>query len=181
MNTNRPRLLDAQLIHDALMEVANSLKPDGPQQTLLLVGGAVLALEGLRDMTEDIDSISLFRADMSSTIAEVANKLNLHSKWLNNAARAFAPEAIDHSSCVVVLEHPQLRVLAISKRQLFLMKIDEARERDIQDLMLLWSHTGFQHVDEVLREYELAYPHAQRDEFLGAWIQQIIDRAEGVL
>lgn len=49
--------LHADTIRQYLDEVASELPPDGPRRTLIVVGGALMALLGLRDATRDVDTI----------------------------------------------------------------------------------------------------------------------------
>lgn len=49
--------LRADMILRYLGEIANELGPEGQQHVVLVVGGSLLALHGLRDTTLDIDSV----------------------------------------------------------------------------------------------------------------------------
>jgi hypothetical protein len=48
--------LDAERIRTLLLEVGADL-PDGPVHEVVLAGGALLALHGLRGTTVDVDSV----------------------------------------------------------------------------------------------------------------------------
>jgi hypothetical protein len=168
----------AHQIQQCFNEVASQLGDIGSQHTIVLVGGSVLALRGIRESTEDVDTISEIDNELRRAIDAVAQQLKLNDRWLNNSARPFAPENINLAHCETMFENKRLRVLSASLKQLLLMKINSARTNDILDILLLWPHTGFANSDEVMSEYQLAYPHANEDEFLGEWLQQLIARAQ---
>ena len=173
------RELNLEEIRSLLIEVGDELGGEGPAISIVIVGGTLMAMHGLRDRTIDVDTISEIEYELATAIRVVAERNKLPHNWLNQSSKPFAPESFSIDDCEEVLQTNRLSILALPIRQLFLMKLDSNRRTDQNDLMLLWPHSGFQHVEEVLHEYELAYPHTQRDEFLGEWIQQIIDRAEG--
>lgn len=50
-------LLSGDQIRALLEEVAGQLNPAREQTTVLVVGGSLMALHGLREATEDVDSI----------------------------------------------------------------------------------------------------------------------------
>lgn len=60
--------LDAAAIEQYLGEVAEELPGDGPQRTVILVGGALLAWRGLRDATRDVDSGQRLDAEVAAAV-----------------------------------------------------------------------------------------------------------------
>ncbi|MDA2989454.1 MAG: DUF6036 family nucleotidyltransferase [Actinomycetota bacterium] len=64
--------MDADAMRSTLTDVAQELGPNGPQHTVVIVGGAHLALTGIRESTVDIDSITLLDDELKSAIKSVA-------------------------------------------------------------------------------------------------------------
>jgi hypothetical protein len=93
------RPLDAAQIQRFLTEVADELPAGGPQRAVIVVGGALLALRGLRDATRDVDSIARLDETMKSAVARVASRHDLASRWLNDSAIAFTPATFEPAGC----------------------------------------------------------------------------------
>jgi hypothetical protein len=77
-------LLDASTIRRYLDEVADELV--GDQHVLVLVGGALLAIRGIREATRDVDSGLRLEVDVVAAVARVAARHDLAPKWLNDSA-----------------------------------------------------------------------------------------------
>lgn len=56
-------LLDAKRIREYLIEVADELALEGPPHDIVIVGGSLLALHGLRESTLDVDTITRLNAE----------------------------------------------------------------------------------------------------------------------
>jgi hypothetical protein len=59
--------LNASEILAYLNEVAGALPPTGPRHTIVVVGGSLLALHGLRQSTLDVDTLARIEAESSQT------------------------------------------------------------------------------------------------------------------
>ncbi len=105
------RLLDRDAIRSLLLEVADELSGDEGTRTLVMVGGSLLAWRGLRQSTEDVDSVRLLDAPLRAAVARVAERHDLAPDWLNSHATAFAPNTLDLDECDVLIEGGALRVL----------------------------------------------------------------------
>ena len=99
------RPLDAGDITALLGEVADELSDDAGRR-IVVVGGALLALHGLREATRDVDSTTIVDEDLRDAVARVAARHGLAPAWLNDRARMFLPVTFDEAECevLVVLE-----------------------------------------------------------------------------
>ena len=167
-----PGLLDGATIRRLLREVADELAGASEQCTVIMVGGSLLAWNGLRDATEDVDSIRLLDDHLRSAVGRVAVRNKLAVDWLNDHATAFAPATLDIAECDVLLDHPQLRVLGAPLREIFLMKLRRADPADLQDMRSLWPHVSdrFSSAAAVVEAFKAAFPSEPDDEFLGSFV-----------
>lgn len=177
MSERSNQVMSGDRIRELLTELGQLLGPHGDDISIVIVGGSLMAIHGLRDGTTDVDTISAIDIELKGAIENLASTHWLASNWLNQSAMMFAPNTFEIALCNLEIHEGRLRVLSIPMRQLFLMKLNSNRRRDHEDLVLLWPRTGFVSADEVLQEFARAYPFAPEDEFLGEWVQQIINRA----
>jgi hypothetical protein len=161
-----------------LDEVAAALEPAGRQHTLVLVGGSLLALHGLRDTTADVDTIGTLDDELHAAVAVVAVRHGLAPKWLNASAAAFTPATFSVADCDLLLEHPRLRVLGAPWPQVFVMKLFAGRAQDRDDLVAIWPRAGFTSPTAAAALYREAYPHEREDEYLVDYIRAIADEAQ---
>ena len=96
-------LLDGAAIKALIVEVAAELD-DQAQRTIIVVGGSLLAWHGLRDATEDVDSIRLRDDAGRDAVKTVAVRHRLAANWLNDHAAPWAPATLDLNACEVLLE-----------------------------------------------------------------------------
>ncbi|MCW2620861.1 MAG: hypothetical protein JWL64_463, partial [Frankiales bacterium] len=159
--------LNGQRIVQYLTEVADRLGPDGPEQTVIVVGGSLLALRDLRQMalrdlrqtTLDIDSVRPLDAELMTAVAAVAAEHGLAPRWLNDNAAMFKPATLRDSDCLVELRRGRLLVLGAPLDQVFLMKLYASRAPDLDDLVKLWPHCGFASPQDAVDAFDSAYPH----------------------
>jgi Nucleotidyltransferase of unknown function (DUF6036) len=170
-------LLTAELIRTYLLEVAELL-PDGDPQCIVVVGGSLLAVLGLREATTDVDTITRLESSLEAAVAEIATRHDLAPHWLNNSAGRYIPTTLHKEDCSVVIDHARLRVLGAPLQQIFVMKLFAARTVDIADLMVIWNECGFVSPEQAADLYHLAYPHLERDEYLADYIRELAVRAE---
>jgi hypothetical protein len=154
------------------------MEPVGPQHTLILVGGSLLAWHGLRETTLDVDSVRRLDAELSAAAALVAKRNGLAPRWLNSSAQPFAPATLEESECEVLAEYPRLKLLGPPWAQIFVMKLYAGREQDREDLAVIWPRTGFASADDAAEMFREAYPHAPDDEFLSDYIQTVVAEAQ---
>lgn len=170
--------LDATLIRSLLTHLAAEIRPTDAT-TLTIVGGAYLALLGLRESTIDIDFITPLSADLRETIAELGERHGLPHNSLNDHARAFAPRATDHRDVTVIFEAPQLKVVGLPLTEIFLMKLARASAADIGDMRILWPLVAefFGSSRVVVDEFYRAFPLEPFDEYLEDFVASIITEA----
>ena len=96
-------LLDADAIRGLLNEVADELEamvqPGSERAEVVVVGGAMLALHGLRSATHDVDSVRPVPVTLAAAVATVADRHGLAPRWLNDRARGFLPVTFEVSEC----------------------------------------------------------------------------------
>ena len=171
-------LLSRAQIAQYLRELADLLGDKGSPETIIVVGGALLAHYGIREGTRDVDSARQFDEELQSAVTEVAKRHDLAPDWLNARAAPFRPATLKESDCEVILERGRLLVLAAPIDQVFLMKLNSARATDQADLVVAWPHTRFKTAEEVVTTYWEAFPEAPDDEYLVGYVERIISEAE---
>ncbi len=139
-----------------------------------MVGGALLALRGLRDATRDVDTTTPIDADLRAAIARVALQHGLAPQWLNDHAKPFLPATFNQDACEVLIDRPELTVLAAPFDQVFLMKLFASRAADVDDLNVLWEHCSFETPEAAASAFYLGYPHLEADEGLADHIRGLI-------
>jgi hypothetical protein len=171
------RPLSGAEIQSLVHEVAESLAAQGKRHVLIIVGGSLLAWHGLRDSTEDVDSIRLLDDELRSAVASVAADHDLPSDWLNADAAIFSPATLDQDACEVLLDHPRLLVLGAPMRDVFVMKMYRALPNDVADMIRMWPLIGFTSAQQAVDAYFQAYPHAPTDDHLDQYVTDIAARA----
>lgn len=167
--------LDREAILAYLREVANTLADTGPQHTVIAVGGSLLAFHGLREATVDVDSVKRLDSELKSAVARVARLRDLAPAWLNDSAAAFRPATFDEAECEELLTRGRLTVLGAPLRQVFVMKLNAARARDHDDLVLLWQACDFETAEQAVEMYRNAYPHEADDPYLVDFVRGLAD------
>lgn len=171
-------VLDAQTIQAYLREVADALPDTGEQHVLVLVGGALLAWAGIRGTTRDVDSIRKLDEDLRAAVATVAGRHGLSINWVNDRAQAFAPATLRHENCEVLWEHERLQILAAPWPDVFLMKLAASRDSDWDDLVAIWSRSGFGSPAEAVAAFYAAYPLEEFDPYLEKHVSRIAKSAD---
>ena len=169
--------LNASEILAYLNEVAGALPPTGPRHTIVVVGGSLLALHGLRQSTLDVDTLARIEAELADAVAAVARVHDLAPAWLNDASAPFRPQTFVQAECDVLLDRPRLLVLGAPLRQVFMMKLFAARvrTRDYDDLVALWPECGFDSAEKAVELYRDAYPHEAEDPYLVEYVRGLAD------
>lgn len=167
--------LDREAIVAHLRDVADTLAAVGPRHTVVVVGGSLLALHGLRRTTVDVDSVRRIDTELRAAIASVARLRDLAPAWLNDSAAAFRPSTFDEAECEELLTQGRLTVLGAPLRQVFVMKLNAARARDHDDLVVLWQACDFETAEEAVEMYRNAYPHEADDPYLINFVRGLAD------
>lgn len=166
--------LHAAEIAQYLAEVADELADTATQRTVIIVGGAMLALRGLRDATRDVDSVSRLDDDLAAAIARVAERHGLAPRWLNDSALPFLPATLREDHCDVLIDRTALRVLGASFDDVFIMKLYASRAADTDDMEALWPSCSFESPEAAAEAFHAAYPHLKPDLFLADQIARIV-------
>jgi hypothetical protein len=170
--------MNADEIRSNLEALAKELGSTGEEVPVVIVGGALMAFRNFRESTTDIDTVSSIGPELSAAIERVATSRDLPKHWLNQSAKAFAPNTLLEAEQHVVLKRGRLKVLGVSNELLFLMKLNSNRQRDHDDLLRIWPMTSFMSADHVLRDYYTAYPMSKHDPYLLNWLEDFIKTAE---
>ena len=154
-------------------EVADQLPDDGTQRRLVVVGGAFLAWNGLREATRDVDSAERLDEQLRAAVEVVAVRHSLAPGWINDAAARFLPTGFDLTDAQTVLDHPRLLVLGAPYDQVFLMKIFAGRAADTDDIRRLWPYTSYSTTSDAVEAFHAAYPHEEPDPHLRDWLDRL--------
>ena len=130
-------LLGGETIKALIVEVAAELD-DEVERTIIVVGGSLLAWHGLRDATEDVDSIRRLDDALRDGVETVAVRHGLTANWLNDHAAPWAPATLDVDVCDVLFVQDRLRVLGLPLRDIFLMKLNRGDPPDLADMRSIW-------------------------------------------
>jgi hypothetical protein len=153
-----PQLLTGASILRLLRHVADRLPVQGPRPSIILAGGSLLAVAGLRQTTRDADSVRRMTDALYASARDVAALYDLEPTWLNDRAAPFAPVTLREQDCTLLLDHPRLLVLGAPLRQVFLMKMYARRPIDLLDLQEMWPLCQFTSVPEAVGEFYAGYP-----------------------
>jgi hypothetical protein len=172
-------LFTGNRIRGLLREVAEALGKDNPQETVVVVGGSLLAWHGLRSSTEDVDSSTHISEAVREAVRLVAARHQLATDWLNDHSSAWHPRTLQASDCETLLEHPRLRVLGAPLWSVFLMKLNRSGAQDVADMIAMWPLVArrFPNARAVTDAFFAAFPMESPDEFLGAHVADIARRA----
>lgn len=134
--------LSREQVVQLLGEVGEILQQQGLEAALYVVGGAAMALEfNARRVTRDVDvSLRAGGGEFWAAAAEVAQRHQLDPRWINSSASAFMTNEPD--SAATELNLPGLRIAVASVEHLIAMKLRAMRERDLDDLEVLFRHGG---------------------------------------
>lgn len=170
--------LDRAAIQANLAALGDRLAANGLQARLLVVGGSYLALNGLRDSTIDVDTVTRLDAEVKAAIEAVAAERGLDPSWLNDRAAAFAPSTSPGES-ELLFAHGSLVVLGPSPDFVFLSKVERGKQRDFDDLVVLWPRTSFGTPQAAVDAFYLAYPRIDpdTDPHLVGYIERVAARA----
>lgn len=126
--------------------------------SILIAGGAALAIRWDVRRTNDIDAVSDdLTPEVRRAVARVGERRGVGADWLNDGAKGFAPRLPAGSE--PVFTGNRLRVYSPSAEYILAMKLVSGRADDMGDIRFLMGETGLSHPDELLRLVENAYPH----------------------
>lgn len=172
-------LFSGNRIRELLGEVAEQLGPKFPQETVIVVGGSLLAWRGLRASTQDVDSSKRISTEVRAAVRAVAVRHQLAADWLNDSSAAWHPQTLEANECELLVEHPQLKVLGAPLWSIFLMKLNRSEPQDVVDMITLWPLVAevFPTAQVATEAFYAAFPLENPDEFLGAQVIDVARRA----
>jgi len=172
-------LLDRARMVELLEAVGRELaEADVPEQELIVVGGAYMALADRRSMSEDVDALGALTPALAAAAQRVAREYGLGERWLNSGPTPFWPAGLDRSSCREVLRAGRLRVLVPPPEFVFAMKLYSYRPKDFEDLSHLWRACRFPDREAAVAFYWEQYPNEPPDPYLVTLIDDIEARIE---
>jgi hypothetical protein len=165
--------LSANQILGYLREVAQELGPTGPRHQIVVVGGSLLAVHGLRQSTLDVDTVRRIEQEVRDAVEQVARVHGLAPAWLNDASAPFRPQTFVEQDCDILLDQGRLLVLGAPLRQAFVMKLfaSRVRSRDYDDMVVLWPKCRFDSAEQAVELYRAAYPHEVEDPYLVEYVR----------
>lgn len=134
--------LTRQEILDLLTEVGQLLVDKGLEAAIYVVGGTAMALEyDSRRITRDVDAkIRQEPEQFHEAVRAVAQRHGIEPDWVNTSAVAFMTNEQDEAARELNL--PGLRIAVASPEHLIAMKLRSLRERDMDDLEVLFQVAG---------------------------------------
>ncbi|HUC37178.1 MAG TPA: hypothetical protein VMR97_08650 [Acidimicrobiales bacterium] len=156
---------DAYITRELMLEAFRRLAVISHREGIVLDvylfgGGAMLSAFEERGPTKDLDARYASSGKVQRAIEEVAAQMGFPRWWLNEQGTVYLPRT-DHQQRhpVAVFDHPNLRVMRVSDRQLLAMKIAAGRRLgDLEDIALLVSHLELSSVDEALTIHHEFFP-----------------------
>jgi hypothetical protein len=142
-----------------LAELGTRLESEGVHAKLWLVGGAVMVLAfQWRESSDDIDAAIAPSEDVLRIAREVGLGRGLEPEWLNNAAMAYIPQAVE-PDWQFLGKYGALEVLRADEMTMLAMKLRASRgRRDMGDIEYLINRCGFTEEIDILEMYEQYFP-----------------------
>jgi len=167
--------LDQAELRRLFAEIDRRLEPTADPTVLVVVGGAALAFLSAVRSTRDVDHISDSVPDqVRRAVVDVAEAEGLAPDWVNNAAKGFTPGR-SPEPLSTLFAGEALIIKSCSPEYLLSMKLFSARERDLDDTVLLMSRTSLRTATELLDLVETAY----RPRPIETKVQYFIEEAVG--
>ena len=183
MTASRRTLTRAEVV-GLLTEVGAVLERDGLHATLYVVGGAAMSITlDSRRITRDVDAVFRSEADgLRAAAREVATRHGLDPAWLNDTVTSMLVGMVTDDG-EGEFEVPGLSAGVASPEHLLAMKMLAGRDRDLDDLVVLFRHLG---IDEPQRAVEITervfaggYPEtAPPLEYLELLAEDVLERMQ---
>ena len=152
--------LSADMLLDLFAEVDAELKEHGEPLSILIVGGAAIALQWGGRWTHDVDVVSEgMTLELRAAVARVGLRRGLRSDWINDAAKLKAASPEIGISPRPLYAGERFSVYGADARYLLAMKLMSMRPIDRADLPVLLEETGISSEQELFDLVEEAYPN----------------------
>ena len=135
----------------AFLALANRLARRGVVGTVFVfAGGAAMTMAfDARAATRDVDAVFQPHGAILDEVWAVADQLGLPRYWLNEQGSSYLSSNYQEAA-TPVWQHPSLRIMAISGKQLLAMKaLASRRNADLDDIRFLTAHLGITELDAV--------------------------------
>ncbi len=142
-------------------ELAAKLRSRHVRGHVYIVGGAAMIFGFNRERTtHDVDGkIKNDKDAVLAAIAEVAAEhQDLSANWLNENATLFMPHAEDPRP-LPVFDTPDLVVTGASAEHLLAMKLEAARDTDVDDIRALIDNLNIRWEIQAIRIHDAIFPH----------------------
>ena len=152
--------LNADMLLDLFAEVDAELEGHGEPLSILIVGGAAIALQWGGRWTNDVDVVSEgMTSELRAAVAKIGARRGLRSDWINDAAKikAASPEIGLKPQTLYVGK--RFSVYGADARYLLAMKLMSRRPIDRADIPILLEETGISSEEDLLNLVENAYPN----------------------
>lgn len=146
-------------IREALERLAVHLRRRNVTGEIYVFGGTAMVLAyDARRATRDVDAVFAPHGPVHEAALAVAKELGLPRYWLNDQGSVYLAASYKDGA-VPIFDDPNLRVLAVSARQLLAMKALAARLGvDSEDVAFLAQHLGLGTADEVASVVAEVFP-----------------------
>ena len=159
---NKPALSKTELTEllDALSE---RLRRRRTVAKIYVIGGACMALAyGRGRSTEDVDArIDTGHGALTEAAREIARERGLAESWLNEQATSAIPRTPDRRA-QTLYESANLVVTGASAEYLLAMKLEAARDKDVEDIACLLERLHIGDSDKALTIHEAVLPGSKR-------------------
>lgn len=184
MSTHGPTLSRADVV-GLLTELGAVLQRDGLHATIYVVGGAAMSITlDSRRVTRDVDAVFRSGSDGLRTAArEVAARHGLDPERLIDRVTAAVFGLVDDDG-ETEFDVPGLSAAVASPEHLLAMKMLAGRERDLDDLVVLFRHLGIRTPREAVEITERVFGGGYPDtapplEYLELLAEDVLARSQG--
>ena len=159
---NKPALSKTELT-ELLDALSQRLRRRRTVAKIYVIGGACMALAyGRGRSTEDVDArIDSGHGALTEAAREIARERGLAESWLNEQATSAIPRTPDRRA-QTLYESPNLVVTGASAEYLLAMKLEAARDKDVEDIAYLLERLHIGDSDKALAIHEAVLPESQR-------------------
>lgn len=161
-DSNNKKFTDREII-DLLAQVNDKLKEQNKTASILISGGAAMALLFNRErVTQDVDAVFLGNnsREFRSIVSQVGDENGLRDDWLNDAVKGFID--LDWKRELIPAGFSNLIVYSVPADKLLAMKLSAGRSdtRDREDAIDLMKYLDIKSADEALNVLEEALPES---------------------
>lgn len=141
-------------------ELAEELARTRTRAQIYVVGGAVMTLEHSRESgTADVDArIDEGRYEVREAARRIARRHGLGDDWLSEDVLPEIPRTTD-TTARTLYKSRFLTIQGASPRHLLAMKLEAARERDVEDIKTLMQELGMTTVEDGASVHRELFPN----------------------